>query len=185
MSSSRSRLSVSQLEEAVEDGLVDTVLVVITDMQGRLQGKRCDARFFLDEVAEHATEGCSYLMAVDVDMNTVDGYAMSSWGTGYGDFVMQPDLSSLRMIPWHERSVLCHADLTWEDRAARRALAPPDTAAPERAPGRTRMGWPRRDRARIHRLRGPLRGRLATRLPGHDPGEHLQRRLLDPRHLPD
>jgi glutamine synthetase len=115
LSLSRSRLNFSQLEEAVEDGLVDTVLVVITDMQGRLQGKRCDARFFLDEVAEHATEGCSYLMAVDVDMNTVDGYAMSSWGTGYGDFVMRPDLASLRVLPWHERSVLCQADLTWED----------------------------------------------------------------------
>jgi glutamine synthetase len=108
---------VEQLVAAVDDGSVDTVLVVITDMQGRLQGKRCDARFFLDEVLDHATEGCSYLMAVDVDMNTVDGYAISSWDTGYGDFVMRPDLSSLRQIPWHERTVLCHADLEWEDGA--------------------------------------------------------------------
>ncbi len=107
-----------QLESAVRDGAVDTVLVVITDMQGRLQGKRVDARFFLDDVVEHATEGCSYLMAVDVDMRTVDGYAISSWETGYGDFVMRPDLSSLRPVPWHDKTVLCHADLEWEDGSA-------------------------------------------------------------------
>jgi glutamine synthetase len=60
------------------------------DMQGRLQGKRCRRRYFLDEVLEHGAEGCNYLLAVDVEMNTVDGYAMSSWETGYGDFVMRP-----------------------------------------------------------------------------------------------
>ena len=59
-------------------------------MEGRLQGKRLTARHFLDEVAEHAAEGCNYLLAVDVDMNTVEGYAMSSWSRGYGDFVIGP-----------------------------------------------------------------------------------------------
>ncbi|HTX64010.1 MAG TPA: hypothetical protein VMD28_10240, partial [Acidimicrobiales bacterium] len=107
-----------RLTGAVERGTVDTVLVVVTDMQGRLQGKRVDARHFLDEVAEHATEGCSYLLAVDVEMNTVDGYAISSWDTGYGDFVLRPDLTTLRPIPWHERTMLCHADLEWEDGSA-------------------------------------------------------------------
>src|SRR3712207_9462419 len=68
-------------------------------MQGRLQGKRLHARYFLDVVLEHATEGCNYLLAVDVDMTTVEGYAMSSWATGYGDFVMQPDLLTLRRVP--------------------------------------------------------------------------------------
>ena len=72
-------LSLEELRVAVEGGSVDTVVVALTDMQGRLQGKRLHARYFLDEVAEHATEGCNYLLAVDVDMNTVDGYAMSSW----------------------------------------------------------------------------------------------------------
>ena len=67
--------------------------VAITDMQGRLQGKRLDARYFLDDVLEHGTEGCNYLLAVDVEMNTVDGYAISSWERGYGDFVMAPDLA--------------------------------------------------------------------------------------------
>ncbi|MDA8311588.1 MAG: glutamine synthetase family protein [Actinomycetota bacterium] len=107
--------ALEELRAAAQRGTVDTVLVVITDMQGRLQGKRMDVRFFVDEVARHATEGCSYLLAVDVDMNTVGGYAISSWETGYGDLVMRPDLSTLRPVPWHERTVLCHADVEWEN----------------------------------------------------------------------
>ena len=82
-------------------------------MQGRLQGKRLTARHFLDEVLEHGAEACNYLLAVDVEMNTVDGYAMSSWERGYGDFEMVPDLDTLRPIPWHEGTVLCLADLRW------------------------------------------------------------------------
>jgi glutamine synthetase len=108
-------LSVEDLRRQVEHRQVDTVLVAITDMQGRLQGKRLHARYFLDVVLEHATEGCNYLLAVDVDMNTVDGYAMSSWSSGYGDFVMQPDLSTLRPVPWQEGTVMVLADLLWED----------------------------------------------------------------------
>src|SRR3712207_6871895 len=84
-------------------------------MQGRLQGKRLHARYFLDVVLEHATEGCNYLLAVDVDMNTVEGYAMSSWSTGYGDFVMQPDLATLRPVPWNAGTAMVLADLWWED----------------------------------------------------------------------
>jgi len=91
------------------------VLVAITDMQGRLQGKRLHAQYFLDVVLDHATEGCNYLLAVDVDMKTVDGYAMSSWSSGYGDFVMRPDLSTLRPVPWQPGTVLVLADLQWED----------------------------------------------------------------------
>ncbi|MCW2740193.1 MAG: glutamine synthetase, type [Blastococcus sp.] len=108
-------LTVEELRGLVESGDVDTVLVAITDMQGRLQGKRLHARYFLDVVLEHATEGCNYLLAVDVDMNTVDGYAMSSWSSGYGDFVMQPDLSTLRPVPWNPGTVMVLADLRWED----------------------------------------------------------------------
>ncbi len=73
------------------------------------------AQYFLDVVLDHATEGCNYLLAVDVDMNTVEGYAMSSWSSGYGDFVMQPDLSTLRPVPWQPGTVLVLADLQWED----------------------------------------------------------------------
>ncbi|MEV4324535.1 glutamine synthetase family protein [Microbispora rosea] len=106
-----------RLRDDVEAGRVDTVLLAVTDMQGRLQGKRLSARYFLEEVLDHAAEGCNYLLAVDVDMNTVDGYAMSSWERGYGDFVMRPDLSTLRRVPWHENTVLLLADLVWEDGA--------------------------------------------------------------------
>jgi glutamine synthetase len=106
---------VDELRRQVEHGDVDTVLVAFTDMQGRLQGKRLHARYFLDVVLEHATEGCNYLLAVDVEMNTVTGYAMSSWSTGYGDFVMQPDLSTLRPVPWNPGTAMVLADLRWED----------------------------------------------------------------------
>jgi glutamine synthetase len=111
----RGLLTLEQLQVEVETGRIDTVLIVITDMQGRLQGKRLSARYFLEEVAAHGSEGCNYLLAVDMDMNTVDGYAMSSWERGYGDFVMRPDLSTLREMPWHEGSALVFADLVWED----------------------------------------------------------------------
>jgi glutamine synthetase len=108
-------LSVEDLRHLVDHGEVDTVLVAFTDMQGRLQGKRLHARYFLDVVLEHATEGCNYLLAVDVEMNTVEGYAMSSWSSGYGDFVMQPDLSTLRPVPWNPGTAMVLADLRWDD----------------------------------------------------------------------
>lgn len=112
-----SALSLEQLRTAVSEGRVDTVLLALTDMQGRLQGKRLDARHFLEEVVAHGAEACNYLLAVDVEMNTVDGYAMSSWERGYGDFEMVPDLETLRPVPWHEKTALCLADLRWADGA--------------------------------------------------------------------
>lgn len=84
-------------------------------MQGRLQGKRFAARFFLDEVLHHGTEGCNYLLAVDTEMNTVDGYEMSSWERGYGDFAMHPDLSTLRRVPWNAGTAMLVADLAWDN----------------------------------------------------------------------
>jgi len=108
-------LTLDQLRELVGNGTVDTVLVAITDMQGRLQGKRCAAEYFLNEVVPHATEACNYLLAVDVEMNTVDGYRMSSWDRGYGDFVLRPDFETLRLLPWHEGTALVLADLEWVD----------------------------------------------------------------------
>src|SRR3954471_4718002 len=106
-------LTLEQLAALVDSDEIDTVIVAITDMQGRLQGKRFHARHFLDEVVKNGTEGCNYLLAVDVEMNTVDGYEMSSWARGYGDFAMVPDLSTLRRVPWHEKTALCLADLRW------------------------------------------------------------------------
>jgi glutamine synthetase len=108
-------LTLDELRGDVESGAIDTVLLVMTDMQGRLAGKRLHAQFFVDEVAGHGAEGCNYLLAVDVDMNTVQGFAMSSWETGYGDFVFRPDMASLRRVPWLERTALVVADLEWED----------------------------------------------------------------------
>jgi glutamine synthetase len=108
-------LSLDALTAAVDAGEVDTVLLALCDMQGRLQGKRLVARHFLDEVVEHGAEGCNYLLAVDVEMNTVPGYAMSSWDTGYGDFVLVPDLSTLRPVPWLEGTALVLCDLRWPD----------------------------------------------------------------------
>ncbi|MCC3778215.1 glutamine synthetase family protein [Streptomyces sp. UNOB3_S3] len=108
-------LTVDELRRLVDSGEIDTVVLAFTDMQGRLQGKRFAARFFLDEVLEHGTEGCNYLLAVDVDLNTVGGYAMSSWERGYGDFAMRPDLTTLRRTPWHPGTALVTADLAWHD----------------------------------------------------------------------
>jgi glutamine synthetase len=113
----RGLLSLEQLRVAVGEGEIDTVVLAFTDMQGRLQGKRLSSEYFLDEVVHHFSEGCNYLLAVDVDMNTVDGYAMSSWERGYGDFVLVPDMSTLRRLPWHDGSALVLADLTWLDGA--------------------------------------------------------------------
>src|SRR5215831_16592735 len=115
MTSTMPALSVEELRYAVQTGTIDTVVLAIVDMQGRLQGKRLHARFFLDEVLAHATEGCDYLLAVDVDMNTVDGYAMSGWDRGYGDMMMNPDLSTLRRVPWQPGTAMVMADLAWAD----------------------------------------------------------------------
>jgi glutamine synthetase len=103
-------LTVDQLRTLVGGGSVDTVLLALPDLQGRLQGKRLSAGYFLDEVLAHGTEACNYLLAVDVEMNTVDGYAISSWDGGYGDFVLRPDLSTLRHVPWQPGTVLLLAD---------------------------------------------------------------------------
>lgn len=108
-------LPLDDLRAEVQRGEIDTVVLAFPDMQGRLQGKRFAAPFFLDEVAEHGTEGCNYLLAVDTEMNTVDGYEMSSWDRGYGDFAMHPDPTTLRRIPWHQGTALLIADLAWHD----------------------------------------------------------------------
>src|SRR4051812_7713930 len=112
----RSRvMNLDELRADASAGRTDTVLLVLTDMQGRLQGKRMTAGHFLAQVVAHGAEACNYLLAVDVDMNTVEGYAMSSWERGYGDFEMRPDLSTLRRVPWQEGTAMCLADLAWDD----------------------------------------------------------------------
>ncbi|MGI8887439.1 MAG: glutamine synthetase, partial [Nocardioidaceae bacterium] len=113
--SGRGKLTVEELRYAIGSGAVDTVVVAFTDMQGRLQGKRMHADYFLDQVLDHGTEGCNYLLAVDVDMNTVGGYAISSWQSGYGDMEFQLDLDTLRWTPWLPATVMVQCDLAWLD----------------------------------------------------------------------
>jgi glutamine synthetase len=104
-------LTIEELNRLIDKRDIDTVIVAFADMQGRLVGKRVAARLFREDVAEHGAEACNYLLAVDVEMNTVDGYAISSWETGYGDMVLKPDFDTLRLVPWLPGSALVMADL--------------------------------------------------------------------------
>ncbi|MDJ1113841.1 glutamine synthetase family protein [Microbacterium dauci] len=108
-------LTAAQLEAAIAADEIDTVIVAFPDAQGRLVGKRVAGRFWVDEVGKHGAEVCDYLLSVDVDMNTVDGYAMSSWDKGYGDMMLRPDIETLRRIPWQPATALVIADLLYVD----------------------------------------------------------------------
>lgn len=105
------RLTRVELEALVSEGTIDTIIVAITDVQGRLQGKRMDATYFFEELHEGVVEGCSYLLASDVDMNTVEGFALTSWENGYGDLAFVPDFSTIRLVPWHDQTVVIFADV--------------------------------------------------------------------------
>ena len=109
----RGLLSAGELDRLMAADEIDTVIVAFADMQGRLTGKRVSARLFAEEVAEHGAECCNYLLAVDAEMNTVEGYRMSNWDSGYGDMVMRPDPSTLRVLPWLPGTALVMADLHW------------------------------------------------------------------------
>ena len=104
------RLELEYLAEQVEHGEIDTVLVAMVDMQGRLIGKRFQAEYFVDGAHEE-THGCNYLLANDIDMEPVPGYAAASWDKGYGDFVLKPDLATLRRMPWLDGTALVLADV--------------------------------------------------------------------------
>jgi glutamine synthetase len=104
------RLRLQDLEQAVSDGAIDTVVVAQTDMKGRLMGKRFQAEFFL-ESAHRETHSCNYLLATDFEMETVPGYKSTSWAAGYGDYVMKADLATLRRTPWLEGTALVLADV--------------------------------------------------------------------------
>ena len=117
-------MNIEALREAVRRQEIDTVVVAMTDMQGRLQGKRFHAQFFLDEVTLHATEACAYLLAVDTEMNTVDGYELTSWDNGYGDFMLVPDMATLRVLPWQPGTALVLADVFGVDGASPVRVSP-------------------------------------------------------------
>ena len=103
-------LTMEALKEKVASSQIDTVITAIPDMQGRLMGKRFHADFFLESAWEE-THCCNYLLATDLEMFTVDGYASTSWSAGYGDYIMRPDLSTLRELPWLEGTAMVLCDL--------------------------------------------------------------------------
>ncbi len=103
-------LSFEDLKTQVDAGEVDTVLVCMVDMQGRLMGKRFHARHFVAGAWEE-THCCNYLLATDLEMATHDGYDSTSWERGYGDYVMKPDLGTLRPVPWLEGTVMVLCDV--------------------------------------------------------------------------
>jgi len=107
--------TLEELQAEVEAGTIDTVLTCFTDMQGRLMGKRVDGEFFVEDSAVHGIEGCNYLLALEMEMDPVPGYAMANWEQGYGDFRLVPDPASLRRIPWLEKTALVLCDVEWED----------------------------------------------------------------------
>jgi len=109
-------LTLTELERLVEAGTIDTVVVAFTDMQGRLLGKRLHGEFFVEEgIAQHGVEGCNYLLALDMEMDPIPGYRMANWEQGYGDFVLRPDIGTLRRIPWLEATALVLCDVHWHD----------------------------------------------------------------------
>ena len=109
-------LTLEELRADAATGEVDTVIAAFTDMQGRLMGKRLDAEFFLHELeGGHGSEGCNYLLALEMEMDPVPGYAIASWERGYGDFGLIPDPATLRRIPWHEATVMVQCDVEWHD----------------------------------------------------------------------
>jgi glutamine synthetase len=111
-------LTIEKLRSLVETGEIDTVVVAFTDMQGRLMGKRLHGEFFVEEIeAGHGVEGCNYLLALEMEMDPVPGYALASWEQGYGDFDVRPDLATLRRIPWLEGTALVLGDVHWHDGA--------------------------------------------------------------------
>jgi len=104
------------LDELRDDPSIDTVIMAFTDMQGRLLGKRLHRDFFFEQIEDgHGTEGCNYLLALDMEMDPVPGYEIASWEGGYGDFELLPDVATLRRIPWLEATAMIQCDVAWAD----------------------------------------------------------------------
>jgi glutamine synthetase len=108
-------LTLKELAGEAQAGTIDTVVTAFTDMQGRLFGKRIEVGYFLDEVADHGVEGCNYLLALDMEMEPLPGYELANWEQGYGDFGIAPDMSTLRRVPWLDRTALVLCDVLNHD----------------------------------------------------------------------
>lgn len=107
----RGMLSPEQLEKMVGQDLIRTVVVAFTDHYGRLVGKRFDAEHFIDDVLGHGTHACDYLLATDMDMDTVPGYRFANWNTGYADVHLAPDLGTLRLASWLDKTAIIFCDV--------------------------------------------------------------------------
>jgi glutamine synthetase len=109
-------LAFKDLEAMIRAGDVDTVLTVFPDAQGRLMGKRVVGHYFLDHVAGEGLHACIYLFTVDIDMEPLPGFKLTSWEKGYGDMQMVPDMGTLRLIPWLPNTDLAFCDVYTEER---------------------------------------------------------------------
>jgi len=105
------QLTLEELSARASKGEIETVIVAFTDHYGRLVGKRFDAEFFLEGVAEEGTHGCDYLLTTDMEMEPVPGYRFANWELGYGDVHLHPDLDTLRLASWLERTALVLCDV--------------------------------------------------------------------------
>ena len=105
----------AELEQLVRDGGIDTIVVAITDMQGRLMGKRVQGQAFLDGVIDHGAHFCTYLLGTDMEMNTPAGFRLMNWDTGYGDWIAAPLWDSLRVLPWLEKTAIVLSDTVDEE----------------------------------------------------------------------
>src|SRR5256885_8149779 len=122
----RGMLHAAKLEEAIADGEIDTVLVAFPDLQGRLVGKRVTGSYWVDHMqgGNEALHACNYLLAVDSEMNVLPGYTFASWDQGYGDMAAQPDLATIRKVPWLEKTALVLCDLLDEETGAPVEVSP-------------------------------------------------------------
>ena len=162
-------LSFEELRADVESGEIDTVVVAFTDMQGRLMGKRLHGEFFVEEMeAGHGVEGCNYLLALEMEMDPVPGYAIASWEQGYGDFDVRPDLATLRRIPWLEATALVLGDVQWHDGSPGGAVTAPGAEGADGAGGRARLHADDGQRARVLSPPRDLRGGARAALRGAD-----------------
>lgn len=115
-------MNLHDLEQLIQSGAIDTVLVAFTDHYGRLMGKRFDAQYYREQVATQGTHACNYLLTTDVEMDPVPGYKFANWELGYGDFHLVPDQGTLRQLSWLDRTALVHADVDGVDVAPRSIL---------------------------------------------------------------
>ena len=150
----------------VRDGQIDTIVVAITDMQGRLMGKRVQGQAFLDGVIAHGAHFCTYLLGTDMEMNTPEGFKLMNWETGYGDWIAEPVWDQLRVLPWLPGTAMVLADVVDEETGQEIPIAP-RTILKRQVERAAKAGYRAQGRLGVRVLRpegfvgGPRRARLA------------------------